>query len=260
MFEHRTLEDDLETVRETHAPDAVVLRSAGDFETLSPERAMQLGPFVESFDPLVYDEAWVPPDAPAVLGRLTEGDVRIGAPGDGSIAWTRQTRPPAVIEKPRTEGSPADFVDFLVAEALVEIGLEVPEHFLGFFETAYRALDDAVPLGPADTYQVAAALYDAWIGLQTRGVFETWTDEHPRLGEAWRDAGERLQPRVSSLSKAVATGDTDLADGIELACSGIKHGLDLPAPFDALDVATYRDRGAPYAVTWAEKVFDALDA
>lgn len=260
MFEQRALEDDLEAVRETHVPDAVVLRSAGDFETLSPERAMQLGAFVESFDPLTYDEAWVPPDAPAVLGRLAGGDVAIGAPGDGSIAWTRQTRPPVVIEKPRTEGSPPDFVDFLVAEALVEAGLDVPEHFLGFFQDSYRDLDDAVPLGPGDTYQVAAALFDAWVGLQTRDVFAVWPDEQPRLGEAWRDAGERLQPRVSSLSTAIAAGDTDLADGIELACSGIKHGLDLPAPFDALDVAAYRDRGASYAVTWAEKVFDALDA
>ncbi|MFW5919463.1 MAG: DUF7089 family protein [Halanaeroarchaeum sp.] len=260
MFERRALDGDLEAVRESHAPDAVVLRSAGDFETLSPERAMQLGPFVESFDPLAYDEAWVPPDAPKVLGRLVGSDVEIGAPGDGSIAWTRQTRPPVVIEKPRTEGSPSDFVDFLVAEALVEVGFDLPEHFLGFFEAEYRDLDDAVPLGPADTYQVAAALYDAWIGLHTREVFETWPDEHSRLGEAWRDAGERLQPRVSSLSEAVATGDTDLADGIELACSGVKHGLDLPAPFDALDVAAYRDRGASYAVRWAEKVFDALDA
>ncbi|HKL27971.1 MAG TPA: hypothetical protein VJ898_01770 [Natrialbaceae archaeon] len=260
MFEHRSLEDDLGAVRETHAPNTVVLRSTGNFETLPPERAMQLGPFVESFDPLTYDEAWVPPDAPEVLGRLAGGDVAIGAPGDGSIVWTRQTRPPVVIETPRTEGSPSDFVDFLVAEALVEVGLDVPEHFLGFFEESYRDLDDAVPLGPAATYQVAAALYDAWVGLQTRAVFQTWPDEHPRLGEAWRDAGERLQPRVSSLPEAVATGDTDLADGIELACSGVKHRLDLPAPFGALDVAAYRDRGAPYAVAWAEKVFDALDA
>ena len=260
MFERRTLDGELEAVRAAHAPDAVVLRSEGDFETLPPERAMQLGAFVESFDPSAYAEAWLPPDAPEVLGRLAGGDVAIGAPGDGSVAWSRQTRPPVVIEKPRTEGSPADFVHFLVAEALVEVGLDVPEHFLGFFEGAYRDLDAAVPLGPGDTYQVAAALYDAWVGLRTRDAFETWPAERPALGEAWRDAGERLQPRVASLPESVATGDTDLPAAIELACSGVKHDLDLPAPFDALDVAAYRDRGAPYAVTWAEKVFDALES
>jgi hypothetical protein len=259
MFEHRPLDEDLEAVREAHAPDAVVLRSSGDFETLSSDRAMQLGTYVESFDPLIYPEEWLPSDAPSVLRRLAGSDLAIGAPGDGSIAWTRQARPPVVVEKARTDGSPADFVDFLVAEALVEVGLDVPEHFLGFFEEQFLDLDDAVSLGPADTYQVAAALYDAWVGLQTRDAFESWPDEYPRLGEAWRDAGDRLEPRVSSLPNAVARGDTDLPAAIELACSGVKHGLDLPAPFDALDVAAYRDRGAPYAVAWATRVFDALD-
>lgn len=260
MFEQRPLAGDLEAVRETYAQDAIVLRATGDFETLSPERSMQLGPFVESFDPLTYPGEWTPPDAPEVLERLAGPEIAIGAPGDGSIAWTRQTRPPVVIEKPRTEGSPSDFVDFLVAEALVEVGLDVPEHFLGFFEGSYRDLDAVVPLGPADTYQVGVALYDAWVGLQTRERFETWPAEFPTVGEAWLDAGERLQPRIDSLSGAVASRDTDLSTATELACSGIKHGVDLPAPFDALDVSAYRDRGTPYAVTWAEKVFDALDA
>lgn len=259
MFEHRLLESEVEAVRDSQTPETVVLRATSDFETLSPERAMQLGPFVESFDPVTYSGEWLPPDVPTVLEQFVGSEVAIGAPEDGSIAWTRQTRPAVVIEKPRAEGSPADFVDFLVAEALVQIGLEAPEHFLGFFEESYRDLDAAIPLGAADTYQVAAALYDAWIGLQTRPVFETWPAEYPELGETWAEAGERLQPRVAALPEAVATGDTDLPAAVELACSAVKHGLDLPAPFDALDVGAYRETGAPYAIQWAEKVFDALE-
>jgi hypothetical protein len=39
----------------------------------------------------------------------------------------------------------------------------------------------------------------------------------------------------------------------------VKHDLDLPAPFSALDTAAYRDHGADYAVRWANKTFEKLD-
>jgi len=37
----------------------------------------------------------------------------------------------------------------------------------------------------------------------------------------------------------------------------VKHGLELPAPFAALDTEAYRDHGADYAVTWAEKTVES---
>jgi hypothetical protein len=38
----------------------------------------------------------------------------------------------------------------------------------------------------------------------------------------------------------------------------VKHDLDPPAPFAALDTQAYRDHGAEYAVRWAEKTFSQL--
>ncbi|MFQ3318271.1 MAG: hypothetical protein ACI8UR_000375 [Natronomonas sp.] len=258
MFERREVSGELAGVRDEHAPDALVLDSDGDFETIPPSVAENLLPIVDSIDPLDYDESWVHADAPETLHRIAGDEFTIGAPGDGGVAWTRQTVPPTVFLKPRLEGSPEAFIDFLVAEAFVEIGLGLPEQFLGFFENEYRALDDAVPLSSADTYQLAVALFDAYVGLHSREVFEDWADDYPGLYDQWVDAGERLEPRLTDLPSDIARGRTEFADAAEFACSALKHGLDLPTPFDALDTSAYRQHGAPYAVQWAEKTFEAL--
>lgn len=259
MFERRALSGELASVREAHAPSARVYDTRRDFETLPPAVAENLLAVVDGFEPATYDESWAPNDAPDALHRLAGEEFTVGAPGDGGVGWTRQTEPPSVFVKPRVEGSPSGFVDFLLAEALLEVGLDLPEHFLGFFEDSYRDLSRTVPLGPADTYQLAAALYDAYVGLHSREVLRDWEDEHPGLHAEWVDAGERLEPRLTELTSDVASVRTDVADGAELACSAVKHGLALPSPFDALDADVYREHGAPYAVQWAEKTFAALE-
>jgi hypothetical protein len=256
MFEERSLPEDLAAVREAHAPDALILDCEADFESLSPERAEDLGLLVDALDPLAYPAEWLPEDAPELLRRFASTDFVVGMPGDGSVAWTRQTDPPVAFVKARVQGSPEEFVDFLIAEALVQIGTGLPEHFLGFFEERYRDLDAALPLDSGSVYQVAAALYDAYLGLHTREVFVDWSDTHPRLFEAWQDAGERVEPRLEGLPAAMARDETDFADAAEFACAAVKHGLELPAPFAALDTQAYRDHGADYAVTWAEKTFE----
>ncbi len=258
MFQRRSLPEDVAAVREAHAPDAVVLDADADFETLPPPAAEDLGLLVDSLDPAAYPAEWVPADAPRPLHRYAGGDFTIGMPGDGTVTWTRQTVPPVVLVKARAEGTPEDFLDFLLAEAFVQVGLDVPEHFLPFFGERYRELDDAVPLSSADTYQIAAALYEGWVGLQTRPVFADWDDEHPRLYDAWEDAGDRLTDRLADLPGAVARGETDFAAATEFACSAVKHGLDLPAPFAALDTEAYVEYGPEYAVRWAEKTFARL--
>jgi hypothetical protein len=258
MFTRRTLPGDLGSVRATHAPDALVLDAERDFETLPPAVAEDLGLLVDSLDPATYPAEWLPDDAPALLRQYAGSDFTVGMPGDGTVTWTRQTVPPTVLVKARAEGTPEDFLDFLLAEAFVQIGLDVPEHFLPFFGDRYRDLDAAVPLGPGDVYQIAAALYDGWLGLQTREVFADWEADSQRLHAAWVDAGERLTGRLDDLPGAVARGETDFADATEFACAAVKHGLDLPAPFSALDTQAYRDHGAEYAVRWAEKTFDQL--
>ena len=258
MFERRELSADLAAVRDVHAPGALVLNSDGDFETLPPSVAETLLAVVDSLDPLAYDPDWVPADAPEPLSRLAGGEFTVGAPGDGSVAWTRQTEPPTVFVKPRLEGSPDGFVDFLVSEALVEIGLGKPESFLGFFREAYPKLSAATGLSPADTYQLAAALYDAYLGHHTRETFAGWAGDREELHAQWVDAGERLEPRLSELSTEVAVGRTDVASAAELACAAVKHDLEVPKPFDALDSPAYRSHGPDFAVRWAEKTFAAL--
>ena len=258
MFSERELPEDVEAIREELVPGAIVLDCASDFETLPPAQAEDLGLLVDAFDPQTYPQEWLPADAPELLRRYAGSDFTIGMPGDGSVVWTRQTDPPVVLVKPRVQGSPEDFVDFLIAEALVELGVDAPEHFIQFFEGQYADLDDAVELDPNSTYQVAAALCDGWVGLHTRGTFAQWLEDGSRLGEAWHDAGEQIEGRLMDLPASVARGDTDFADATELACSGIKHAIDLPAPFGALDNAAYRRRGADYAVKWAEKTFEKL--
>jgi hypothetical protein len=166
-----------------------------------------------------------------------------------------------VLVKPRLAGSPEDFVDFLLAEAFVEVGLDLPEHFLGFFADRYADLADAVDdrLDPAGTYQLAAALFDAYVGLHSREVFADWEGDLDGLHAAWVDAGQRLEPRLSDLSEEVAMGRTDFAAAAELACSAVKHDVEPPTPFAALETQAYREYGAEYAVTWAEKTVDSLD-
>ncbi len=259
MFDRRELTGELAGIRDDHAPETIVVDAASDFETLPPAVAENLLAVVESVDPSSYDASWLPDDAPRTLFELAGGSFTIGAPGDGGVAWTRQTTPPVVFVKPRLAGSPEGFVRFLIAEALVEIGLECPEHFLGFFGESYRSLANAVPLSPGETYQLAAALHTAHIGLETSEVFAGWADIYPKLHAEWVDAGERLEPRLGDLSRAVALGRTGFSDAAELACSAVKHDVDLPTPFDALDTAAYRKHGSEFAIRWAEKTFEALE-
>ena len=259
MFERRSLRDDLDAVRDRHAPDCLVLDADADFETLPPATAEDLGLLVDALDPATYPAEWVPDDAPRPLRRYAGPDFTVGLPGDGTVMWTRQTDPPTVVVKARAAGTPDDFLDFLIAEAFVQLGLDVPESFLPFFGETYPDLDAAVPLAPASVYQIGAALYDGWLGLRTRSTFADWADDSPRLHDAWVDAGENLRGRVDGLPGAVARGETDFADAAELACSAIKHGLDLPTPFAALDTAAYVEYGPEYAVRWAATTFEKLD-
>jgi hypothetical protein len=257
MFSSRDISDVVDAVRETHAPDALVLDCATDFKTIPPEQAEELGLLVDSLDPVTFPAAWLPADPPDILQSYASSELTIGMAGDGSVAWTRQTDPPVVFCKPRLDGSPEGFVDFLIAEALVEVGLDVPEQMLGFFGEEYvdfaAALKDK--LGPVGIYQLAVACYDAYLGLQTRDIFAEWDGP---LFDAWVDAGERLSGRLEDLPSAIASGDLSVPEAAELACNGIKHAGTIPAPFDALDAAVYLDHGPAYAVEWADRVADTI--
>ena len=258
MFEQRALSSAVDDVRSEYAPDALVLDSERDFASLQAAQAEGLGLLVDALEPVEYPTSWLPDAVPNQLERYVREEFTIGMPEDGSVVWTRQTDPPIVIVKPRIQGSPASFVDFLLAEAFVELAADVPEHFLGFFEDEYRSFDEAVPLGPVDTYQIAAAVFGGWVGLHTREVYREWPTERPSLGETWQTAGSTVRKRIDDLPGAVARNETDFAAATELACSGIKHDISLPAPFDALDTAAYRDHGAAYAIRWAGKTFESL--
>ncbi len=288
MFSTRPLTDDLEAIRETHAPGSPVLDVESDFETLPPAVAEDIGLFVGGLSPASYPSEWLPHDVPELLRRYAGSEFTIGLPGDGTVVRTTQTAPDTVLVKRRAEGTPDDFLAFLIAERLVQVGIEpapaaltaadvpvdrLPESFLPFFGPLYADLDAAIRrpeetaeddrststgFGPTDVFQVAAALFDAWVGLHTRDVFASWEGTRPRLFDAWMDAGDRLSGRLGDLSGAVARGETEFASATEFACSAIRHGLELPAPFAALDTAAYRMRGAPYAVTWAEKTFESM--
>ncbi|WP_336035723.1 DUF7089 family protein [Halobacterium yunchengense] len=259
MFSERTLSGDLDAVRDAYAPGALVLDCQRDFQTLPPEHRDDLALLTDAITPHEYSAEWLPADAPQILHRLASGDLVVGTPGDGAVAWTTQTDPPVVFVKARVEGTPEAFADFLVAEALVEAGLDLPEQFLGFFRERYRDFDAAVDAAPATVYQLAAACLDAYRGVHTRAEFETWADDYPALYDAWTDAGDRLTGRLAGLSGEVARGETSFSDAAELACGAVKHDVDVPAPFAALDTLAYRRHGADYAVTWAEKVFEASD-
>ena len=259
MFESRTLSDELAAVRAEHAPNTLVLDTERDFETLDPAIAESLGPLADALDPVSSPDEWLPADAPDPLKNYASTSFTVGMPGDGGVAWTTQTTPPTVFVKPRLSGSPTPFIDFLISEALVELGLREPEHFLGFFEARYRDLDAATSLDPAGTYQLAAALYDAYLGLSTREIFTNWENDHPDLHAAWADAGERLEPRLADLSSEIATNETTFPAAAELACNAVKHAIEVPTPFGALDTQAYREYGPDYAVEWAEKTFEKLD-
>jgi hypothetical protein len=284
MFSTRPLDDDLDAVREAHAPGSPVLDVDADFETLPPAAAEDLGLFVDGLSPASFPVEWLPDEVPDLLRKYAGPTFTVGLPGDGTVVRTTQTDPQTVLVKHRAEGTPDDFLAFLIADRLVQIGVEpapgslpeevsdsnLPESFLPFFGERYRNLDAAIRrpdpdtgasatgLGPTDVFQIATALFDAWIGLYTRDVFASWKESHPRLFDAWLDAGDSLEGRLGELAGEVARGETDFASATEYACSAVRHGLDLPAPFAALDTAAYRDRGAPYAVTWAEKTVASM--
>ena len=286
MFSPRSLDDDLDAVREDRAPGSPVLDVDADFETVPPAAAEDLGLFVDGLSPASFPTAWLPDEAPELLRRYAGPTFTVGLPGDGTVVRTTQTDPQTVLVKKRAEGTPDDFLAFLIAERLVQIGVSppagslpdgtsadrLPESFLPFFGDRYRDLDAAIRRpdpdtgasttghGPNDVFQVAVALFDAWVGLQTRDAFASWEGRHPRLFDAWVDAGDRLEGRLGNLAGEVARGETDFASATEYACSAVRHDLDLPAPFAALDTAAYRDRGAPYAVKWAEKTFESMVA
>ena len=259
MFTERELSATVEAVRDQHAPDALVFDCENDFETVPPAKAEELGIVVDELDPASYPADWLPADAPELLVNYAGPELTIGMPGDGSVVWSTQTTPPVVLCKPRLEGSPDSFVDFLIAEAFVEVGLGEPEQFLGFFGNEYPEFAEAVSpvLTPAETYQLAVACYDAYLGLQTREIFAAW--EGP-LFDAWVDAGERLEPRLSDLSEVIARGERSFPEAAELACSAIKHAGEIPAPFGALDSTVYLDHGPSYAVEWASRVAETLDS
>lgn len=259
MFDSRALSGELAAVRDEHVPSTLVFETERDFETLDSVVAESLGPLCETLDPVSYPDSWLPPDAPDALWNYAGDIFTLGMPGDGGVAWTRQTTPPAVFIKPRLRGSPDEFVDFLVAEALVAVGLDEPEHFLGFFEARYRDLDAVTPLDSAATYQLAVALYDAYLGLSTHEIFAGWRDDYSNLHAAWVDAGERLEPRLADLPNELATGETAFPSAAELACSALKHEVEIPTPFGALDTRAYREHGPEYGVQWAEKTFEKLD-
>ncbi|MFC7135779.1 DUF7089 family protein [Halobaculum litoreum] len=215
-FERRDLRADVAAVREAYAPDSVVLDAAADFETVPPEAAEELGLLVDRLDPAAYPTEWLPEDAPAQLRRYAGSDFTIGMPGDGTVVWTRQTVPPTVLVKQRAEGTPEDFLGFLLAEAFVEVWLDVPEHFLPFFGEAYRDLDAATPLGPNETYQLAAALFDAWVGLEAREEFRAWDDPDADAVDAADAAGgpppAATHRRTATTPRSTPRGSTRASD------------------------------------------------
>ncbi len=262
MFSRRELSATLSSARQQYAPEAVVLDVAQDFEILPPAAAEDLGLFVERLDPATYPAAWLPDNAPRALQQFGSSTFTIGMPGDGTVVWTAQTEPPTVLLKKRAEGTPNAFLELLLAEAFVQIDCGVSEHFLPFFGEQYAELATRTGLGAADVYQIAAALFEAWVGLQTREVFRSWSDtpEFKPLYETWVDAGQRLEGRLSDLSRAVAHGEMTFPEATEYACSAIKHDRELPTPFAALDTEAYAAYGAEYAVQWADKTVAALSS
>ncbi|WP_266079423.1 DUF7089 family protein [Haladaptatus caseinilyticus] len=256
MFSQRTLTEDVAAVRNEHTSDALVLDCDRDFETLPVPARDDLALVTDELRPFSAPDEWLPDDIPELLRRFAGPDLVVGMPGDGSVAWTKQTSPPVVFVKARVAGSPEEFIDFLLAEALVEVGLDLPEQFLEFFGERYREFADVVPLDSGSTYQLAVALTDAYSGLHTHEVFADWEKSYSRLFEAWQDAGGRIEPRLEGITREIATGRTDFPDAAEFACNAIKHDIEPPPPFSALDTEAYRHHGVDYAIKWAEKTLN----
>lgn len=259
MFEAYRPTGDLAALQAALEPTPLVLECERDFETLPTESVYELAMLTDDLAPLSVDPDWIPRDGPSHLQDLDDADPIIGLPGDGGVTWTRQTSPPAVLIKPRLAGAPTAFRDFLVAEALVQLREEVPETMLEFFGERYPALQTAANDDPDLAYRLGISLHDGWCGHVTRSTFAGWTDSFPDLHAAWVDAGDRVQPRLEELPGLLAAGEMGFGAATELACSAIKHDCALPAPFDALTVAAFRDHGPDFAVRWTERTLAELD-
>ena len=258
MFSEYALGEDLIELCENTDCDTLVVESQRDFEALPEDALFEVALLTEDISPTPCPESWLSEDSPQTLSRLTKNDLAIGLPGDGSVTWTAQTTPPLIIIKPRIAGAPTDFKDFLIAEAILQLSRDHPEHLLSFFREDYRSLEGAVN-GDSDlSYRLAIALYRGWQGLDTRASFQTWEEKYPRLGAAWSSAGGHLEGRVSELPTLLADGTMGFGAATELACSALKHDISLPAPFRALDVESFRDHGARFAIKWAERTYAQL--
>ena len=259
MFHHVGLQSDLEALRDDLACDVRVIECNREFEAMPEDWVAELAFITDSIEPVTYPASWVPADAPEALHRYVRTDPAIGLPGDGGVTWTVQTTPPLVIVKPRLMGAPADFRDFLVAEAILQLSLGHAETALAFFGEEYPRLHEATGGNGDLAYRLAVSLYDCWQGLDTREHVRGWETEYPRLHEAWDDAGSHLQPRINSIPSLLDDRSLRFGEATELACSAIRHDLELPAPYAALDVDAYHERGAAFAVRWAERILDQLD-
>lgn len=255
MFTERALTDELAALREEIAAASLVLDCEREFETMPEDWVYELALLTEDLHPLAHPDAWIPADAPLAARRTTGSDPAIGMPDDGSVAWTRQTTPRLVFVKPRAGALPAEFRDFLIGEALVELAEGMPETPVCFFRERYTDLQGRVE-SPTLSFRLASALRTGWIGLHTREIFAAWEGTYPALHAGWRDAGNRLADRVEALPRLLAADEITFPDAVELACSAIKHDLAVPAPFAALDVAPFREDGAAYGLRWVEEVLD----
>lgn len=260
MFSDFALAGDLASYRDDRAPSVRVLETDQEFETMPTDWLYELALITEDIAGTDVEESWIPADAPNALTQLTGTDPVIGAPGDGGVTWTRQTTPPLVFLKPRSAGIPESFRAYLIAEAITDIHLEHPEHPLAFFAGTYPELQEALGGDPGLTYRLGAALTEAWCGLGRRSEIATWAGVYPTLYAAWGDAGDRLTGRIESLPSELANGSIGFAAATELACSAIKHDIDLPHPFDALDVAAFREHGPSFALRWTERTVEQLDS
>lgn len=260
MFSEYELGDDLRDLSESHGCDVRVVTAERDFEILPEEGLYEIALITEEISPTPASADWLSAESPSALTRLTKNDIAVGLPGDGGVTWTAQTTPALIIVKPRLTGAPSDFIDFLVAEAILQLARGHPEHLLAFFGDNYRSLERAVNDDTDLAYRLAVSLFMGWQGLDTRPTFQTWENEYPRLGEAWSSAGDHLEDRVNALPALMADGSLGFGAATELACSALKHDLSLPAPFRALDVTAFRDHGARFAVTWAERTYDEVAA
>ena len=258
MFTEADLPEELSDLRSSIAPDTLVVTCRREFESLPEDGLYELAMITDRIESHDYDPAWVPDSAPDVVQRVLDGDPTIGLPGDGGLTWTKQTDPPIVLLKPRLDGIPTDFHTYLIAEALLDIALDHPEHPLGFFRDQYSALQAATDDDSGLTYRLAGALCEAWCGLGRRERIAEWEDTWPTIYAAWVDAGEQLTERVNELPDLLRNGSMGFAGATELACSGIKHDLALPKPFDALDVAAYREHGPAFAVRWTERTVSQI--